>query len=205
MTLPNAAPTRKLIDVEKILDVLDAEKHLVHGTLVQYVYAEYGAEPTMNPHDYLKLSRSENLPEPGPLAVANCQHVGRCALGSLLYATGKVSHRDLDTMDGDAAAWGLQEVKALYDSYGLERQHAIEIISANDGIEGDDEASIAGRRERVKRRVRNLADEQNEDPESDLYSCQRLEAAICASLEQERMHFSALDLGDPITDYDDEE
>lgn len=190
MTTPATdTPTRKLLDVAKIIAILDAEKHLIHGALVEPI----GGESQV----YCDWISSADLPQPGPLALAQCEHAGRCAMGSLLFATGKISPRTLDGLSGDPGEWGLDTVQLLYAEYGMQRQHAIRIVDSNDShTVCDDIATIATRRERVKAAVERLARRQREFPDRDLAECRETESNATVAPLDAIAAFRALDLGD---------
>ena len=202
MTTPTTTPARKLIDVEKILAVIDAEPHLIHGALVEPVFpeattfteADLSAELAAQ-ESYSAWVNSTKLPEPGPLALAACEHAGRCAMGALFLATGKISPKELSDMDGAADGWTLPQVKLLYDTYGIQRYHAEVIIGANDTghLSSIALSSIADRRKRVKDAVVRLAELQITSPERDIERCRDTERERGGYDIAER--FKALDLG----------
>ena len=196
MTTPTTTPARKLIDVEKILAVIDAEPHLIHGALVEPwmpLDDPGGPAEDVAATEYAKWINSTELPQPGPLALAACEHAGRCAMGALFLATGKVSPAALSNMDGAADGWTLAEVKLLYDTYGLQRYHVEAIINANDT--GNSWAPISDRRERVKAAVVRLAELQITSPERDIERCRGTERKRGGHPNDIAERFKALDLG----------
>lgn len=196
MTTPTTdTPTRKLIDVDKIVAILDAEKHLIHGALVEPYTDPDAPDYDAAVEGYQQWIASDELPQPGPLAVAHCEHAGHCAMGALLLATGKISPKVLDDLSGDATEWDTDIVKLLYQEYGIQRYHATTIIAANDLAYGGSSGAIAERRRRVEGAVRELAERQRTDPETDLDKCREHEDDVHAPHEAIEA-FKALDLGD---------